>query len=113
MWDLIGIDKIWYLIVAALATESATNLLTKSEFSSKFIKEPLFNRRSNKLCNFIHEILDCGYCTSVWASILPAFWYFDLISWFTPIIFILVIHRLSNVVHFIIDLIDEKRSRDF
>lgn len=113
MWDLIGIDKVWFILIAALATEAATNLLTKSEFSSKFIKKPLFKRRKNKVCEFFHDLLECSYCTSVWVSIIPAFWYVGKNELLTLGIFALVIHRLSNILHFAIDILDEKRPREF
>lgn len=112
MWDLLGIDKVWFLITAAFATEAATNLLTKSEFSIRFIKKPLFNWRHIKSCEFFHDLLDCGYCTSVWVALIPAYWYVESNDWLTLGIFALVIHRLSNVIHFLIDVLDEKRIRD-
>jgi hypothetical protein len=112
MWELLEFKSVWFLIVAVLATEAITNLLVKSEFSNKFIKKPLFNKKDIKFFEFLHDLLDCGYCTSVWVAIVPGLWYANLAEWLTPILFILVIHRLSNIAHFIIDLIDEKRPRD-
>jgi hypothetical protein len=97
------------LIVAGLATEAITNLLTKSEFSVRFIKKPLFKQRG-RFFRFIHDILDCGYCTSVWAAVLPTIWY--LTDHLNIVITILILHRLSNILHFIIDWMDEKRPRD-
>lgn len=103
------------MIMAIIATEAITQLLTKSEFSIQFIKKPLYKWRHIKASGFLHDILDCGYCTSVWAAILTAIWFFTD----TPgtgvldvIILVLVIHRMSNLLHFIIDWIDEKRTRD-
>jgi len=94
-----------------IATEALTNLLTKSEFSIRFIKEPLFKRRQVKFFKFVHDILDCGYCTSVWAACIFAL-FFLANNTLNFIIVALVIHRLSNVLHFIIDWLDEKRPRD-
>jgi len=94
-----------------IATEALTNLLTKSEFSIRFIKEPLFKRRQVKFFNFVHDILDCGYCTSVWMAVIFAL-FFLANNTLNFIIVILVIHRLSNILHFIIDWLDEKRPRD-
>jgi hypothetical protein len=109
--NILGIDKIWYLVLAAFAVEAATNLITKSEFASRTYKKWLFKHRENKFCNFLHDLLDCGYCTSVWVSIFAAVWYNE--GWgIELILFILIIHRLSNVAHFLIDWLDEKRSRD-
>ena len=98
------------LVMAIIATEAATNLITKSEFSILFIKEPLFKLRRFKVFNFIHDILDCGYCTSVWMACVFAL--FFLTNSFNFVILILVLHRLANMLHFSIDLIDEKRSRE-
>lgn len=98
------------MIMAIIATEAATNLITKSEFSIKFIKEPLFNLRRFKVFNFIHNILDCGYCTSVWMACIFALLF--ITDSFQFVVLILVLHRLSNMLHFIIDWLDEKRPRD-
>ena len=98
------------MIMAIIATEAATNLVTKSEFSMRFIKEPLFKLRRFRIFNFIHDILDCGYCTSVWSAIVFAL--FFLTNSFDFIILVLVLHRMSNALHFIIDWLDEKRPRD-
>jgi len=98
------------MVMAVIATEALTNLLTKSEFSIRFIKEPLFKRRHVKFFNFVHDILDCGYCTSVWMGFIFAL--FFLTNSFYFVMIILVIHRLSNVLHFTIDWLDEKRPRD-
>jgi len=101
------------MILAVIATEAITQLLTKSEFSIRFIKKPLFNKRGNKFFGFIHDILDCGYCTSVWAATLPLIWFLTDNKFLNIIIILLVLHRLSNILHFVIDWIDEKRPRDF
>jgi len=97
------------LVMAVIATEAATNLITKSEFSIRFIKEPLFKLRRFKIFNFIHDVLDCGYCTSVWMAFIFAL--FFLTNSFNFVILILVLHRLANMLHFSIDILDEKRSR--
>jgi hypothetical protein len=111
--EVLQIDKVWFLLVAALAVEAATNLMTKSEFASMLYKKWLFKHRKNWLCGFLHDLLDCGYCTSVWVSIPPAIWYAgnnNIVEW---VLFTLIIHRLSNIIHFSIDWLDEKRTRDF
>ncbi len=98
------------IVMAVIATEAATNLITKSEFSTSFIKKPLFKRKHIKFFSFVHDILDCGYCSSVWMAFIFAI--FFLTKSFDLVIMILVIHRLSNVLHFTIDWLDEKRPRD-
>jgi len=101
------------IILAIITTEAITQLLTKSEFSTRFIKKPLFKWRGNKFFGFLHDILDCGYCTSVWAAIIPTIWLFKSTLVLDIFITALVLHRLSNILHFIIDWLDEKRPRDF
>lgn len=98
------------ILIAAFATEAITQLLTKSEFSVRFIKKPLFKYRKKKFFHFVHDILDCGYCTSVWAAIIPTIWFFT--DHFDIVITLLILHRLSNLLHFLIDFIDLKRPRD-
>lgn len=103
-------DILLELLLNIIATEALTNLLTKSEFSIRFIKKPLFNWRRFKVFSFIHDMLDCSYCTSVWVACFIAFLYLTNNS--NLVVLVLVFHRLSNVLHFIIDWIDEKRPRD-
>jgi hypothetical protein len=94
------------ILFAAILTEAITQIITKSEFF-KPIRKFFFKKRESRICNWIHELLDCGYCTSVW------------VGWFVLICMIvvnnivlnvffagIVLHRLSNVLHFIIDRID-------
>jgi len=104
------IATLFDMVLAVIATEAATNLITKSEFSIQFIKKPLFKWRHIKFFNFIHDLLDCGYCSSVWMACIFAL--FFLTNSFNFVIIVLVIHRLSNVLHFIIDWLDKKRPRD-
>jgi len=99
------------IILFVIATEAATNLITKSEFSIRFIKKPLFKWRRFKFFDFIHDILDCGYCTSVWTALILSL--FFITNKFDFLIIVLVLHRMSNLLHFIIDWFDLKRPRDF
>lgn len=97
------------LLLAIIATEALTNLITKSEFSIRFIKKPLFSWRRFKVFNFIHEILDCGYCTSVWSAIFIALLYST--DTFEFVVLVLVFHRMSNVIHFIIDWVEDRKGQ--
>ncbi len=78
----------------------------KSEFF-KPLRAWFFERRSAKVYNFIHSILDCAYCFSVWSGFIVSFIMVDLYIYDSSIINLVVcwllIHRLSNVWHFIID----------
>ena len=92
-------------LFAILVTEAITELLTKSEFFSP-LREWFFDRKDKKICDFIHRLLDCGYCTSVWIGFFVSISVIKIhivniyIDWF---IVWLVVHRCSNVLHFIID----------
>ena len=103
------------IVIIILNIEAVTNLLSKSELF-KPLREGLFNlsnNRGSKLAGFLHDLIDCPYCTSVWVSLFyvscvcisansPLFLIFFI--YFCAII---VLHRLSNIVHHIIDRIDK------
>lgn len=95
------------LILLIIATEATTNIITKSP-----IFEPLrgwiFKKREKKLFGFVNNLLDCPYCTSVWVAML-LFCLHGLIPFFSIILTVLAIHRLSNIVHHVIDRLDPNR----
>ncbi|KKL67179.1 hypothetical protein LCGC14_2137580 [marine sediment metagenome] len=102
-----------YLILAVIVTviliEAITGILCKSELF-KPIRGFLFES-NNKTLKFIHNILDCSYCTSVWVSlfctVMLALDIMNLLPQILALFFIgVVLHRVSNVLHFIIDRID-------
>ena len=93
------------LLMAIILTEAVTEVIVKSELF-KPLRAYLFNK-GNKLTLFLHNILDCGYCTSVWIGCFTSLLLLnDLqavhwsIDWF---IYGLIVHRLSNILHFAID----------
>jgi len=93
------------VLIIIVLIEAITNILSKS-----ILFEPVreFFHKYNK---FIYRLLGCPYCTSVWVSMFcVAMLYLYNISvlplplalFFMGIVF----HRLSNILHFIIDRID-------
>lgn len=102
-------------VLSVIATEAITEILTKSNLFEPF-REFLFNKRQSKVCAWLHNLLDCGYCTSVWVGWFIAFVIlFDVslihryIDWF----FIgLILHRLANVQHFLIDKLDPMKNSE-
>jgi hypothetical protein len=104
--------KINFLLISLLIilTEAITELLVKSSIFEP-VRKFFFIRRDYKACKFLHELLDCGYCSSVWiAYILYLSVYglpLDKGSIFVSILFPLIIHRMANVLHFIIDRINK------
>jgi hypothetical protein len=102
-------------ILAVIFVEAVTEILTKSELF-KPVREFFFNRRSNSIFDKVHELIDCGYCTSVWVGFLTAFIMFrdlDLISKYIDWFFVgIVLHRLSNILHSVIDYINRDRYKE-
>ncbi len=99
-----------HLLIVIISIEATTELLCKSKIFS-YIREYFFNRRLKKMFRFINDIFDCPYCMSVWVSffyLLLFYFYYRynvLILIFLPIF--LVLHRLSNILHFLIDRINK------
>jgi ABC-type sulfate transport system permease subunit len=90
--------------------EAITNLVSKSGLF-KPMREFLFNKGENKLFRFIHTLVDCPYCLSVWVSLLCVVLLYLYINNWLPFIFVgacvsIIFHRFANVLHFIIDRID-------
>jgi hypothetical protein len=101
------LNKLLIILFAIILTEAITQIITKSELF-KPIRKFFFDRRGNKFCNYMHDLLDCGYCVSVWVGwfVVIAFLYIDSVV--INVFFAgLVLHRLSNVLHFIIDRINK------
>lgn len=97
------------IICTIILIEAVTNILTKSELFRP-LRAYLFGS-NNRVLRFIHNILDCPYCTSVWVSlssiILLCLYTNNLLPRILALFFMgIVLHRLSNVLHFIIDRID-------
>jgi len=107
--------EIILFLFSIVLVESITELLTKSEIFSS-VREFFFNRRHNKVLSFMHRLLDCGYCTSVWSGWFVALIFFRDVGilnvWVDWFFVGLLIHRLSNILHFIIDRIDRYKGID-
>jgi len=100
----------WLIIkflLAIILTEATTEVITKSEFFHPLRSRIFTLGLGNKFFNWFHNLLDCGYCFSVWAGMLIAILFFreiDLIHYSVDWFFIgLILHRLSNLFHNIID----------
>jgi len=94
------------VIFLTILIEAITQIVTKSELFEP-IRKFFFDRRKNKFFNWMHSLIDCGYCTSVWVGwfVVISFLFFK--SMILNVFFIgIVLHRLSNILHFIIDRID-------
>ena len=93
-------------ILAAIVVEAITNIITKSEL---FKPVRAFFFEKNK---WLHDLLDCGYCTSVWIgfglAIYITYLECDIVNVF---MLGLVLHRVSNVVHSLVDWLSELRGQ--
>ena len=98
-----------YFILVIL-TEAITELVVKSEFF--FPLRAYLHRKGlgNKFFKWVHELTDCGYCFSVWVGCAIALFLVDMDTvlinkYFDWILVGLVLHRVSNILHFLIDRI--------
>lgn len=95
------------VIVAVICTEALTELAVKSDVFHP-LRKFLFKSRF-KILNVTHTVFDCGYCFSVWAAALSMYLVFYTSNVFTiSFILLLLIHRLSNLFHFIMDFIGDR-----
>ncbi len=90
------------LFAIAFATEAMVELLVKS----KFYDRP---RQFLSRWSWFKSLINCGYCTSVWValgfiSVVPAA-VLPLSDWtfVNVLITLLLVHRLSNIMHNVID----------
>lgn len=90
------------IFILAFATEALVQLITKSEIFE-------LPRRILSKWSWFERLLSCGYCTSVWVAmglilvapvtVLPiSIWPFVNV-----LITLLLVHRLSNVIHNVTD----------
>ena len=102
------------MVVVVINVEAVTNIISKSELF-KPLRGGLFNlynSRGIKFAGFIHNIVDCPYCTSVWVSVFYVLCVYlsanssMFLSVFICFCLIIMIHRFSNIMHHIIDRIN-------
>ena len=108
----------WILEIVAtvILIEAVTNILSKSDLFLP-IREFMFEKRGNKLFKFMHSVIDCPYCLSVWVSFACSMILYLYINNLVPIFFVwvciaIILHRLANVVHYGVDIIDSVGHRN-
>ncbi|RLI61095.1 MAG: hypothetical protein DRO67_08370 [Candidatus Asgardarchaeum californiense] len=93
-------------IIAVIITEAITELVTKSSFF-KPLREWFFSKKDTKIFKWLHSLFDCGYCMSLWIAWAVSLFMFrnvNIVYSHVDWIWIgIVIHRLSNIQHLIID----------
>ncbi len=91
------------ILLGTVLTEAITGIVTKSEIFRPLRKLLFDLGQDRKIFLWFHNLLDCGYCFSVWAGTLSSFLLFRDSSIFVCLLLGLVLHRLSNILHDIID----------
>jgi hypothetical protein len=96
------------IFAAVVLTEAITELVVKSELFEPLRSKIFDLSNKSKFFDWVHRLLDCGYCFSVWAGWLIAFLLFFgnkifLHGYLDWVIVGLVLHRLSNMFHFLLD----------
>lgn len=105
-----------YIIIAVILTEAVTELVVKSYFFEPVRKFFYTRQERNLFYNKVSYLLECGYCFSVWAG---AFSSITMLVFYSETLFVLnyrlgqdiiiilvlsiVVHRLSNMLHYLID----------
>ncbi len=104
------------LFIAIVSVEAITEIIVDSkiflpfrQFISK-IALPDIPTGKTTIFNFIHELISCGYCTSVWvAMFMTILLRLGGIVLFKPVvnemILIFFLHRMSNLFHVLYQLI--------
>lgn len=95
------------VLMAVLITELLTELVIKSDIF-KPVRNIIF-----KLGDWFQKLFSCGYCFSVWAAaavVLLTDTSYPLTGthWLDLGLMALVVHRLANVVHNVIDKYTDK-----
>lgn len=103
------------LLFAVVLTEAVTELITKADMFEP-VRQKLFNKiEEGNIFEWINLLMGCGYCSSVWVGWFMAlilfhndvFVFSKYVDWF----FIgLILHRFSNILHFIIDRINKNHK---
>lgn len=100
-------------LLAIILTEAITEIITKAEIIEP-LRQKVFNRiKEGNFFEWFHSLVGCGYCVSVWVGWFVALLLFhksSVIHSYVDWVFIgLILHRLSNVLHFIIDRINKRK----
>ena len=112
------------IILLALAVEAVTEILTSSELTEPFRQAwkqytypdgPPSTDFWQHVKVWFDKLITCGYCTSIWVAALFAIWapiLFEsvVINW---LCFVFVLHRLSNWIHIVFELIKKGRVKTY
>jgi len=109
---VIAVEAISEIITSSKLTEPIRGMLFKAAFGDGEPPEPSIKQ---SVQTFFYNLLDCGYCTSVWVAAFAAFFAPKLFapSFFNWLLSVFIIHRLSNWLHVFYELIRKGRVWSF
>lgn len=103
------INNLTYVIIAIILTEAITEIVVKSELFLPLRSKIFELGKNNKFFKWLHSLIDCGYCFSVWVGVFTSIFLLNglhiihkYVDWF---LLGIIIHRLSNLFHNIMDRI--------
>lgn len=117
------IESVIIILLLVIASEAVAEIITSSELTDPWRgawKKWTYNEDNppkdtyfQHFKVFVDKLVSCGYCTSVWTSGFFAIWapaVFDIsiINW---LVATFVIHRLSNWLHVLYELIRKGRVK--
>lgn len=108
------------LIILAIVVEAVTEIIVDSELFSPLkqgfksyiypVDHPPKNDIRQSLLVFVDKLISCGYCTSVWIAAFFSFFAPVLMeSWANWLITTFLLHRMSNSIHVIYELLKKGR----
>jgi len=108
------------LIILAIVVEAVTEIIVDSELFSPLkqgfksyiypVDYPPKNDIRQSLLVFVDKLISCGYCTSVWIAAFFSFFAPVLMeSWANWLITTFLLHRMSNSIHVIYELLKKGR----
>ena len=96
-------------VVAIICTEAIVEIITKSSLFDPLRASIFRLGRDNRFFSWLHELIDCGYCFSVWVGLTMALLLLNdlnVVHWGIDWVLIgIVLHRMSNILHNTIDRI--------
>ena len=96
-------------LLSVILTETITELVVKSEIFNPLRAKIFHLGEHSSFFNWLHRLIDCGYCFSVWAGIFVSILFLreiKVLHWSIDwLILALILHRLSNLFHNVMDRI--------
>ncbi len=94
--------EILFLIIVV---ESVTEIIVKAGITESFRSFIHVRHYTSTVYKYLNELVNCGYCTSFWIGIFVSVLYYTGLNTYNIIYTGLVLHRLSNALHFFIDIL--------